>query len=68
MKNVFTKKWFEAATIRAIKTMAQTIIGTIGASTMLGQVDWKLVASASVLSGILSYCTSVAGLPEVKND
>ena len=40
MKQVFTKKWFEAATVRAIKTMAQTIIGTIGASTMLGEVDW----------------------------
>lgn len=68
MKNVFTKKWFECATVRAIKTMAQTIIGTIGASTMLGEVDWKLVLSASVLSGILSYCTSVAGLPEVSDD
>lgn len=68
MKQVFTRKWFEAATVRAVKTMAQTIIGTIGASTMLGQVDWQLVVSASLLSGFLSYCTSVAGLPEVSDD
>lgn len=68
MKQVFTKKWFEAATVRAIKTMAQTIIGTIGASAMISEVDWKLVVSASLLSGLLSYCTSVAGLPEVTDD
>ena len=65
MKNVFTRKWFEAATIRAIKTMAQTIIGTIGASAMISEVDWRVVISASLLSGLLSYCTSIAGLPEV---
>ena len=66
MKNVFTKKWFEAATVRAIKTMAQTIIGTIGASAMISEVDWRVVISASLLSGLLSYCTSIAGLPEVQ--
>lgn len=68
MKNVFTKKWFEAATVRAVKTMAQTIIGTIGASVMISEVDWRVVISASLLSGLLSYCTSVAGLPEVSDD
>jgi len=66
MKNVFTKKWFEAATVRAIKTMAQTVIGTIGASAMISEVDWRVVISASLLSGLLSYCTSIAGLPEVQ--
>lgn len=66
MKNIFTQKWFEAATIRAIKTMAQTIIGTIGASAMISEVDWRVVVSASLLSGLLSYCTSIAGLPEVQ--
>ena len=66
MKNTFTQKWFEAATIRAIKTMAQTIIGTIGASAMISEVDWRVVISASLLSGLLSYCTSIAGLPEVQ--
>lgn len=66
MKQVFTKKWFECATIRAVKTMAQTVIGTIGASALISEVDWRVVVSASLLSGILSYCTSIAGLPEVE--
>ena len=68
MKNVFTKKWFEAATVRAIKTMAQTVSGVVGASTMIGEVNWQMVVSASLLSGLMSYCTSIAGLPEVQDD
>ena len=66
MSNVFTKKWFYAAFIRSLKTVAQTAIATIGTAAAMGQVDWMLVGSASVLAGILSLLTSVAGLPEVK--
>lgn len=58
------QKWAKAAGIRAIKTVAQTAVATIGTATVLGQVDAKLVVSASVLAGILSLLTSVAGLPE----
>lgn len=60
------KTWLKAAGIRAIKTVAQTAVATIGTSTAFGAVDWALVASASVLAGVLSLLTSVAGLPEVK--
>ena len=62
--SVDTKKWMKKAGIRAIKTVAQTAVATIGTATALGQVDAKLVVSASILSGILSLLTSVAGLPE----
>lgn len=62
------KKWFKAAGVRAIKTVAQTAIATIGTTAVISQVDWKVVASASVLAGILSVLTSIAGLPEVKED
>lgn len=65
MKNIFTKSWFKASAIRSAKTIAQTAIATIGTSAVLGDVDWIAVASASVLAGILSILTSVAGLPEV---
>lgn len=58
------KKWVKAAGIRAVKTVAQTAVSTIGTATVIGQVDVKLVVSASVLAGILSLLTSVAGLPE----
>ena len=68
MSNVFTKKWFYAAFIRSLKTIAQTAIATIGTAAAMGQVDWVLVGSASVLAGILSLLTSVAGLPEVKDE
>ena len=64
MKN--WKTWLKAAGIRALKTVAQTAIATIGTSVALGDVKWALVGSASLLAGILSLLTSVAGLPEVK--
>lgn len=63
-----TKKWIKAAGIRAVKTVAQTSIATIGTAVALGNVDWVMVASSSALAGILSILTSVAGLPEVKED
>ena len=66
MKKVFTTKWLEAAAVRAIKTVAQTAVATIGTAAVLGAVDWKMTVSASILAGLLSMLTSVAGLPEVK--
>lgn len=63
-----TAKWWKAAGIRAVRTVAQTAIGIIGASVVLSDVNWVTVASASVLAGILSLLTSVAGLPEIKED
>lgn len=62
------KKWWKAAGIRAIKTIAQTAVATIGTSVALAEVNWVLVASASALAGILSLLTSVAGLPEVEKE
>ena len=61
-----TKSWFKAAGIRAIKTMAQTAVATIGSVAVISAVDWKVVLSATALAGILSILTSLAGLPEVK--
>lgn len=61
------KEWWKAAGIRALKTVAQTAIATIGTAAMLQEVNWIVVASASVLAGILSFLTSLAGLPEVDN-
>ncbi len=60
------KKWFKAAGVRAIRTIAQTAVGIIGTSVAMGDVNWIMVASASLLAGILSILTSIAGLPEVK--
>lgn len=61
-----TKKWLHCAGVRAIKTVAQTAVATIGTASVLGSVDWVMVASASVLAGVLSILTSIAGLPEMK--
>lgn len=61
-------KWFKAAGIRAIKTVAQTAVATIGTSAAMGDVNWRLVLSSSVLAGILSLLTSVAGIPEVPDE
>lgn len=60
------KTWLKAAGVRAIKTMAQTAAATIGTAVVLGDVNWVMVGSASVLAGILSLLTSIAGLPELK--
>ena len=60
------KLWFKAAAMRAVKTVAQTAVATIGTSAAMGEVNWIMVGSASLLAGILSLLTSVAGLPEVK--
>lgn len=64
--SVDTKKWLKKAGVRAVKTMAQTFVATVGTATVIGAVDWKMVFSASVLAGILSIATSVAGIPEVE--
>lgn len=63
-KNV--AKWLKAAAVRAVKTVAQTAVATIGTSAVLSAVDWRVVVSASLLAGLLSVLTSIAGLPEVK--
>ena len=62
----YAKKWLKAAAVRAVKTVAQTAVATIGTAAVLGDVNWVMVASASALSGVLSLLTSVAGIPEVK--
>ena len=63
--SVDTRKWIKASVVRAVKTMAQTAVATIGTSAVMGDVNWVMVARASVLSGIISILTSVAGIPEV---
>lgn len=61
------KKWIKAAGIRAIKTVAQSAIGVIGAAAVMGDVNWSMVFSAAVLAGIVSLLTSIAGLPEIES-
>lgn len=63
--SVDTKKWLKAAGVRAVKTVAQAAIAGIGAAAAMGQVDWKYVVSASVLAGVISILTSIAGIPEI---
>lgn len=66
MKKYDFKKWCKAAGIRAVKTMAQTAVGLIGTSVVISDVSWPMIASASLLAGIVSVLTSVAGLPELE--
>ena len=62
----YMKKWFKAAGIRALKTVAQTAVATVGTAAVMGEVNWAAVGSAAVLAGVLSMLTSIAGLPEVE--
>ncbi len=66
--SVDTKTWLKAAGIRAVKTMAQTAVAVIGTGAVLSAVDWKMVLSASIVAGIVSILTSVAGIPEVEGE
>lgn len=61
------KEWIKAAAVRAIKTVAQTAVATIGTTAVFSAVDWKIVASTALLAGVLSVLTSIAGLPEVED-
>lgn len=65
MKNVFTKEWFKAALIRAVKTVAQTAVSMITVGSAISEIQWSYVASVAVVAGVYSMLTSVAGLPEV---
>ena len=67
-KNVKCKKWWKAAGVRAVKTMAQTAVATIGASTLITEIDWLAVGSATLLAGVLSLLTSISGLPECSEE
>ena len=64
IKNVKCKEWWKAAGVRAVRTMAQTAVATIGASTLVTEIDWLAVGSATLMAGVLSLLTSIGGLPE----
>ena len=66
MKNLLSKNWWSAAAVRCLRTIAQTALATIGTSAAIGEVNWIMVGSTSLLSGILSLLTSISGLPELK--
>lgn len=66
--SVNTKEWAKKAAIRAVKTMAQTAVAVIGTSTVVATVDWKIVVSSAVVSGVVSILTSIAGIPEVESE
>lgn len=66
MSNLGNKKWWTAAGIRALKTVFQTAIATIGTASLLSEVNWEVVVSASILAGLISLFTSLAGIPEVE--
>ena len=66
MKKIFTKEWFAAAGIRALKTIAQTAVASIGVTAMIHEGDWVVVGSTAALAGVLSLLTSIAGLPELE--
>ena len=68
MKEIFTKEWWIAAGIRAIRTFAQAALASIGAAVVISEVDWKYVLSASALAAIISLLMSLAGLPELKKE
>ena len=66
MDKAYWSKWTKAAAVRAVKTIAQTAVATVGTAAVMGEVNWVMVGSAAALSGILSLLTSIAGLPEVQ--
>ena len=66
MDKAYWNKWIKAAAVRAVKTIAQTAIATVGTAAVMGEVNWAMVGSAAALSGVLSLLTSIAGLPEVQ--
>lgn len=68
MKQIFTKQWWAAAGVRALKTVAQTAIATIGTTAIISEVNWLQVGSAALLAGVISMLTSLAGLPEVPQE
>ena len=63
-----TKKWLKAAGVRAIKTVCQTAVALLGTSTLIQEIDWIMVLSSSLLAGIISILSSIAGLPELKEE
>lgn len=68
MKNIFTKEWFKAAAIRAIKTFAQTMLGVVVVGKAINEIDWKYAFSVAIVAAITSILTSIAGIPEANND